>query len=366
MRRTVVLIVLSAWQVAAQQGPPKLDLLKLTDQLEAAIIAGDWNKSAALSNALKEEVLNARNRSLAANGDDLANSMLSWLPVDTETIVVAQESFTLTELDRTEIPKALAMAQGYVLGLLAAAENEKLEKALLGRTIRLAVLGAREFGNHPPDERNFLPLGLIAYQGCATYAFAEPIPESSLSRPPDELVMGLPLWVSKGTQNDRPQSDTYAVAVPKPDLLIVCNNRDFLTEMVSRMASPQTTRALPADLPEWKLVDRHAPVWAVRHYRTDRANVDPTNARNMLELEADPKAAGVIVEFGLASDSTIAKLLSNSDPWKKFVGINEFHGAAQSREVGKGVWELAVAGTPEAASMSVFALMAVLGFAVLV
>src|SRR5207244_729203 len=125
-----------------------------------------------------------------------------------------------------------------------------------------------------------------------------------------------------------------------PDLLVVCNNRDFLTAVVSRMASPQSERALPADLPEWKQVDRHTPLWAVRHYHTERANVDPTTATNMLALEADPEAIGLIVQFGPASNSAVARMISKSNPWKELVGRDEFHGAAQSRGLAKGVWEL--------------------------
>jgi hypothetical protein len=365
MRHVGILMMLAIWPVSAQQAPTKPELLKITDQLEAAIIAGDWKQSSARSRALKEAVSNVRNSSMAANSNELTDSILSWLPVDTETIIVAQEPFTLIEDQRVENPKALAMAQGYMLGLLAAAENEKLEKALQGRTIRLAALAARAFANHPSDQRGAIPLGLIAYQGCTTYAFTAPIPESSLSRPPDESLMGHPLWVSKGSQNDQPQADTYIVAAPKPDLLIVCNDRDFLTTMVSRMASPEKTRALPADLPEWKQVDRRAPLWAVRHYRTERAKDNPSSPEDILELEADPEAIGIIVELGLASDSAVARMLSKSDPWKKFAGNDEFHGAAQSRKLASGVWELSVAGKPEAAGMSVLALMAVLGFVVI-
>jgi hypothetical protein len=358
-------VLFATWPAAAQQVPTKPDLLKLTDQLESAIVAGDWKQAAALSTTLKDETRDARNRSMSANANDRVDSILSWLPVDTETVIVAQEPFTLSAGQQTENPKALAMAQGYVVDLLAAAENEKLHKALLGRTIRLAAVGARAFGEHPADERGATPLGLIAYQGCAAYTFAEPITESSLSRTADESLMGHPIWVSKGSQNDQPQTDTYLVALPKSDLLIVCNNRDFLTTMLSRMASPQKGRALPADLPEWKQVDRHAALWAVRHYRTGGANDDPTNVVNMLELKANPEATGLIVEFGLASDAAVARMISKSDPWKEFAANQEFHGATQSRKLANGAWELSIAGKAEAANMSVFALMAVLGFVVL-
>jgi hypothetical protein len=48
-------------------------------------------------------------------------------------------------------------------------------------------------------------------------------------------------------------------------MMLACNDRDFFTQMVARMAVRQTPRALPETLPEWEQVDRSAPLWAVRH-----------------------------------------------------------------------------------------------------
>jgi hypothetical protein len=362
MMRTLIVLLLAASELFAQT-TGKVDLLKRTEELEALIAAGEWGKASELSRALRVAVTEARNRSLAAKGSELADSILDWLPADTETLVVAQEPFSITKQDQTGIPTALRLAQDYVLGLLAVAENEKLAEALLGRTIRLAALGARRFENHPPLQNDVLPLGMIAYQGCAVYAFAEPLPEAILSRPSDDSVIGHRVWISKGTQNDRPNSDTYLVSLLQPDLMTVCNNREFFQEIVSRKGIPREARALPPELPEWKHLDRTAPLWAICHYRPDGLLV---HLLDRSDAGSGSEATGVAVEFGLASGVTRARMISKSDPWMGFADNAEFHGAAKSRKVADGVWELSISDNPEAANMTAFALMGMVGFVVLI
>jgi len=356
--RALVLLVIAGIALRAQQAPDKLDLLNLTNSVQAAIDAGDWRKAADLSALLETAVRDARNQAAVGKNSALVDSILTWLPADTETVVVAQEPFRISAPDPSAIPSALAMAQGYVTGVLDAAEAGQLGSALQGETIQLAVLGARRFTNHPPDEQNILPLGMIAYQGCGVYVLAKAA-SKIVARPPDESVMGLPVWVAKGSQNDRPNTDTYLVALPRPDLILVCNDRTFFAEISSRMASPQTPRALPSDLPEWKRVDRSEPLWAIRHF------ADSADAGNIFGAERDPQATGLVLEFGLAGGAAKARMISKSDPWKDFTSHAEFGGAAQSREVTKGVWELSIGSKPEAAGMAAFALMALAGFVVL-
>jgi hypothetical protein len=352
--------------VLAAQTNAADDLLKLTDQLEAAIQANDWAKAAQLSRQLREAVHSARDQSMAAAGHDLADTILSWLPADTETLVVAQQPFAIVVLDRNDIPNALEWARSYVLGLLDAAEKEAVFKALNGRTVRLAALAARRFGEEEPSKATPragepAPLGMIPYQGCAVYAFADPVPDAIIARPPEDSIRGYRVWTSKGSQNDQPDANTYFVSLLKPDLMMVCNNREFFREMISSVDSSPHRRALPAGLLEWKQVDRTSPLWAVSHY------TESSPAPAILSPEGDdPGATGIAVEFGLASGAVKARIVSKTDPWKDLVKNPEFNGAARSREVERGVWELSVEGKPEAAAMAVFALMGLLGFVVLI
>lgn len=307
------------------QAPVKVDLLDQTRQLEALIAAGEWEKASELSRSLKAAAMDARNHSLSASGSELADSILKWMPVDTETFVVAQQPFALTSESPNEIPTGLQAAQSYVLGLLDAAEKETLGKALQGRTVALAVLAARRFEEHPPDQRGAIPLGLIAYQGCAVYSFAGPLPDSMIARPPDDSAMGIRAWTSKGSQSDLEDADTYFVSLLEPQLMAVCNNREFLQEMITRRSAPQQSRALAADLPEWKQVDRTAPLWGISHYGP--------NSPLAAVLPDNPEAIGIAVEFGLPSPPTRARMISKSDPWKGLTTSPDFQGAAKSQKV---------------------------------
>jgi len=363
MRRSLILLPIMAFLMMAQS-PSKTDLLKLTDELDAAVQAGDWRQAAQLSRVLKEAVQSARNESMAREGQDLVDSVLSWLPEDTETLVVAAEPFTLSENDQRKVPTALAMAQGYAVGLLGAAEKENLFKAVLGRTVRLAALSARRFGEEAPSQRppdSPVPLGMIPYQGCGLYAFTQPVGESVLTRPPEETIMGQRTWVSKGSQNDAAETETYFVSFLKPELVLVCNNRDFFSEVISRVVAPSQRRALPASLQEWKQLDRTAPLWGITHYSHNGAIFASLSPNGK-----DAGAIGLTVEFGLTSGAIRARMISKADPWKQFVDDPQFKGAAHSRQSPDGVWELSVDGKPEAALISVFSLMAALGFIVLV
>src|SRR5260370_2629160 len=100
MLRAAGLLMMVASALDAQT-PTRADLLKLTDQLDAAIRAGDWPDAAQLSRSLKESVRDTRNRQMAAAGIELTDSILAWLPSDTETLVVAQQPFTIVAEDRT-------------------------------------------------------------------------------------------------------------------------------------------------------------------------------------------------------------------------------------------------------------------------
>jgi hypothetical protein len=359
MMRTMILFLAAALTLQAQAAT-KTDLLKLNDELEASIQAGDWAKAAKLSQSLRGAVQDARNESMAAGGSKLVDSILAWLPADTVTLVVGQEPFTISERDRTKTPNALEGAQSYVLGLLAAAEKENLMKELSGRTVRLAALGARGFGEeHAGDQGT--GLGMIRYQGCAVYAFTESVAESILGRTPEESIMGHRVWISKGSQNDSRNTETYLVALLKPDLMMACNDREFFREMVSRMDMPSQRRGLPPGLPEWKQLDRTVPLWAISHY-DGNGLLQAVLARAGNDFEA----TGVTIEFGLAAGAVRARMLAKSDPWKDVVEQPEFNGAAKSREAAKGVWELSVDGTPDAALLSVLVLMSAVGFVVFI
>ncbi len=303
---------------------------------------------------MKAASFDARNQSLSNAGTELADKFLDWLPPNTETVVVAKQPFEFPESNINRTPEPLPMAEAYALLLLAASEKESLGKKLTGRTLRFAAIGARGFGK---DETAH-GLGMISFEGCAVYSFLRPVQESLFERKPDESVMGHPVWISKRSFSDAKETDTFVVALPKPDLILACNNRDFFSTMVSRMSTPQKPRALPADLPEWKHVDRSASLWGLRH--VSREGFDPGWL-----IDPEKKSiniTGLTIEFGASGAK--ANVFANQNPWVKVSDDPQFEGKASSKKSGDGVWGLSVTGNGQAGGMAVFVLMAMLGFVV--
>jgi hypothetical protein len=335
--------------------------------------AADWKEAASLSKALKDATIEERDRTLGASGQERLNRVLDALPDDTETIAVAQQPFTLTERKQTLEPGALSMARGYVLGLLAAPDDQMPFKALVGSTLQFGVLAARNFGMHPPDGSQALPLGMIAYQGCAAYAFAGPVAQLAFPRPPDTIVLGQPVWNATGKQyaqarDATPTNETYWLALPKPELIVVCNNKEFFSSVLSKLAKPSGVSKLKAT-PEWKQVDRTAPFWALRHFTPENEATDPTRPRDLGLIGVNDKdATGMVFQVGSPAGKVQARWLSSSkdNPWSQVLEANEQKGAATSRQIAGGVWEISANDQMQSGWFMVFAAMAMLGFVVMV
>lgn len=367
--RVALICLLGTLILAAQQPREVPDLRVMTDRLQAAIEAGDWKTAAELSTLVKGLVRDVRNRATEGTNREQVDAIMGWLPADTETLVVAAEPFTIRELNHHVSHDALSSAQAYVLGLMGVAEKGELWSKVQGRTLSLAVLAARKFGHHSPGHEG---LGMIAYQGCAAYSFAQPA-DTTPSRRAEEAVIGYPTWISMGSQHEerrdaKPLLDTYFASQPKPGLLLICNDRDFLSETLSRMTAHQlqSRRAFPPSLAELKEVDRSAPLWGLRRFLPERAESDPTHPAN--DEGSDPQASGMVIQVGSPSGTVKARMITKSkaDPWKSLSDAGDFQGKAHTRQLPNGVWEISTDTTDqEITFFAVFALMAMLGFAVL-
>jgi hypothetical protein len=65
-------------------------------------------------------------------------------------------------------------------------------------------------------------------------------------------------------------------------------------------------RALPQDLSEWKHVETNAPVWGVRHYQKQGAQLDPNSSllgQNSANIP-DANAVGVTFSFAPTAERT--------------------------------------------------------------
>jgi len=222
---------------------------------------------------------------------------LNWLPEDTETVIVAQVPFEIPEptSEQLKFDEAIRFLPfGPVLSL----QDEMLYKELVGQKVLCAIEGSRRF----TAPRN---LGMMPYQGAHILQFdlaADGALRKAFRICQEKADKNIELAgerVAVFTEKRESDKWSFFVSQPQPGVLICATNQAFLEETLKRIGRKPDRRALPADLPEWKHVDINASVWAIRHYRKESAENDPSSplrpkaAANV----PDPHAIGLVFGY---------------------------------------------------------------------
>jgi hypothetical protein len=223
---------------------------------------------------------------------DRLNEILYWLPADTETIIFESGRFKdAKDVAYTSDPRL----SDYVRAVQTAFSNAELR-----RKIMFSVEGSRRF-------RAPMGFGLMPFQGCEIWILEEGA-EPLLTAEMQSLIKKAKKVISlSGNQvaifTEKMEEDTWTLYVvqPKPDVFLTATNEEFLNIVLTQMAKKPATRAMPADLPEWKYVDNMAPVWAIRHYSKSKDDIaeDPSSPFNKYLLVApangsDSEAIGMV------------------------------------------------------------------------
>lgn len=228
---------------------------------------------------------NTRSGASAAQGRIDIAKVISWLPTDTETLLVANGPFWMSnfltgeernysnrEVKSEELEKQF---EGQTLSLIAY-RSTGLEKRLEGKKVLFALEASRHF--RPPAG-----LGEMPFEGCVLAVFKDDLrdrrdafmknAEHSALRV-DE-VEGLSVAVFK----ERSEEDLWTtfVVFPQDGVLLVATNEDFLREILARIGGAKGERALPDTLREWKYVNTKAQFWGLRHFDKTQATKDPTS-----------------------------------------------------------------------------------------
>lgn len=249
--------------------------------------------------------------------------VLNWLPPNTETIIAAQGPFQIrmTDLEQTRRPLAEQLESWAILPLHDVRKGKFL-KALEGQTVLLALEGARHF-------RAPFRLGLCPYDGCQILIFDDKFADAG-----DKLMQSMKEKrgganrVHKDEQQEILAFDedweedrwTIFIARPKPNVLLIGTNRQFVTAVLYLMGSPKLRPDVPklSDLPEWKHVDTKARFWAIRHFDPGNASNDPTTPLTTQRRGAnnpDPQAIGVTFSFDPSQEpqTTVIRYLSKNN-----------------------------------------------------
>jgi len=232
--------------------------------------------------------------------------VLSWLPVDTETIAVGREPFVLRHIqagpdeDENSPITDQELAESFEtlpLSLFGFKDGLLLPR-LKGKQILLAIEGARHF-------RPTSGFGRMPYEGCAIAVFADDFNDDMDSFVKENRKSVLRVERIEGQSSavfrEKLENDTWTlfVAFPNKRTLVVATNRDYFKEVLSRLQGKKGNRALPNDLPEWKFVDTELRFWGLRHFDKSQANMDPTSpfGAHMIANVPDQEAIGLTFAF---------------------------------------------------------------------
>jgi hypothetical protein len=321
---------------------------------------------------------------LAAQQSNL-NQVLSWLPVNTETVLGTNGPFVWD-------PKALSNEPPSQEPLTARAleiQSRMFPLTLLnfksggygefvkGKTVALAIEGSRRF-------RAPRALGLMRYEGCLIMVFVPTVSLDGAAFMRAAANSAVRFEDHNGTKvavfEEKSEDDTWNtfVGFPRSNVAIVATNLDYLVGVLDRMRGTPTTRALPANLSEWKHVDTNAPVWGLRHYQKQGAELDPSspllgqNAANV----PDANAVGVTFSFAPAAERTasVDYFSTNPDVRRILSGYLMMEDAATAapqefqmrlRQPTAGVLEASISlSATEAIGRLLFGLMAMVGHAI--
>jgi len=222
--------------------------------------------------------------SSAIRGKIDLEQVLSWLPADTETLLVAngpfwmsnfqigQEVYTDHSVTSEELEKHF---EGMTLQLFNS-RNGLLEKHLHGKKILFALEAARHF-------RAPAGLGELPFEGCALAIFKDDLDDRWDAFMKEAAQTAVRTGEIQGQEvavfEEPSEQDIWKsfIAFPQKGVVLAATNEQFLREMLSRMRGTKRERALPSSLPEWKHVNTQAQFWGIRHFDKQQAKEDPTS-----------------------------------------------------------------------------------------
>jgi hypothetical protein len=288
-----------------------------------------------------------------ARSSSKVQQALSWLPADTEVVLVTNTPFQMPAYNQEssgqsqEIPIAELREQFEVLPLERfGAVGGLVQKYLKGQRVELAIEGSRHF--RPPADH-----GESLYEGCAIAILADGSRLGSFASASEGIELKTEQLAGQKVMSfdEQVQEDVWTtlIAFPNPSTVIACTERSYLTEVLERMNGKAGPRALAATLAEWKYVDTSAPFWGLRHYDRSQAKLDPSSpfaGQTAVNLP-DDQAIGVTFVFdpGKGKTATISYLSATKDIQKvekDLLSMDVGPGAAQGlgvryRELNPGV-----------------------------
>ena len=187
--------------------------------------------------------------------------VLWWLPADSDLVCVAQGPSAFSSLNQYEaldneedLDNIVSLFQWWI-------RPDVSELKVDASTLNNLPVALVVSGSH------------VGFGGCDIVVFERPLGDAGASfmeaveRRATRMEM---IGNTKFAEIDGESGVGHAtrfVSCPASDVLLVADNRDYLAEVIARMAEKPAQRALEDDLPEWKHLDLSVRQWAMRHFR---------------------------------------------------------------------------------------------------
>lgn len=198
-------------------------------------------------------------------------SVLRWLPEDTETLIVARSVTLPAEPKLGELVNWQDFGVSLATGDLSLVAGGKLLKPLQGRKLEYVIHGAMNF-------ESVSSFGSLRSESCAILVFETDLGDAvkvwneSLRKDAKAVrtLVGREVFVFPSTTTMEPWvkqtkwQGTYLVLL-KPNTLLCATSDRYLESVLHRVNGSPKARAFPDHLSEWKQVDLDAPVWLLRH-----------------------------------------------------------------------------------------------------
>jgi hypothetical protein len=280
--------------------------------------------------------------------------VLSWLPPDTETVIVARD-FTLPDL--ATLQKSRTYKQEWLFASLALRMwgiNTPLADYFKNQKVLLAAQGSRKF-------RSPKSLGFMPFEGCTLIVFAEGMDDRAEQYFKATSNAALSVEEIEGHKiaifQDRSESDTWTTLVgfAGPNVLLVATHSNYLREMLFRIKGKNGPKALPETLLEWGYVDVNAQFWGLRHFDRAGRDEDPSSpfwdpSKFVKSPWTDEQAVGLTFNYDPATEKgpTITYLSGNPSAAKEILSLR--HEGNKFRSVVRKIDARAIAGSYSLAS----------------
>lgn len=201
--------------------------------------------------------------------------ILQWLPVDSETLIVANGPFEFPSPNRDR-PQFWESIRNLPCFLLGEIRRGDLAKQLQGKELLIAVEASRRF-------KSPAGLGMMPFEGCQILKFednahdvVQAVIDAAFESSSRTVSIG---GIKAAVITEKWESDqwTFWIAQPQRGVIVCATQQKFLEQLFERMQRQNVDRAFPDDLPEWKEIDVNSSVWGMRHYDKESAAHDPSS-----------------------------------------------------------------------------------------